>query len=431
MKQIEVFDGNQLHNLPVNMQIQTPKCAFTGINPSGSPIQVPLDENLLSRHILFLGGIGTGKTNAFFQIMRQLKQGLTNDDVMIVFDTKGDFYKEFFQSGDIVISNDNTATGANGVDYWNIFNEIENDESMEENIVEISKTLFHEKLEKTNQPFFPNAAKDLFCAILTHFTRNSDILQSNNEELRLFLDSSPTGQIREMLEQHNDLKAMISYIYDDRSPQTQGVISELQQLSREIFLGNFKKQGTLSMRNLVREKGGKIIFIEYDLGIGNMLSPIYSLLFDMAIKEALCRKKSEGNVYFITDEFSLIPNLQHVDDAVNFGRSLGVKFMIGIQNIEQMFDIYGESKARSLLSGFLTSVAFRVNDSTSKKYVQDLHGVNRKKEVFMSSVTSRGIVEQVRDANVVEDWDITRLQLGQAIIGLPGNEPFLFQFNKA
>ena len=265
---------------------------------------------------------------------------------------------------------------------------------------------------------------------MTHFSESAD-LKSNNEELRKFLDGSPTAEIREMLKQHENLKAMVSYIFDDRSPQTQGVISELQQLSRELFLGNFKKDGTLSMRNIIRAKGGKIVFIEYDLGIGNMLSPIYTLLFDLAIKEALCRKKSEGNVFFVTDEFSLLPNLQHIDDAVNFGRSLGIKFMIGIQNIDQIYENYGEYKARSLLSGFLTSICFRVNDPKSKTFVRELHGVNRKKEIYMASVQGRGIVENVRDANVVEDWDIARLKTGQAIIGLPGEEPFLFQFKKA
>jgi len=431
MKQIEVFDGNKLYQQPVSYPVKHPVCAFLGRDTNNALLQVPLDIDLLSRHIMFLGGIGTGKTNAFEQIIMQLRHSLSEDDVMVIFDTKGDFYKSFYQPGDVVISNDETATGANGVDYWNIFNEIENDEHMEENIVEISKTLFHEKIEKTNQPFFPNAAKDLLGAVLTHFTRNKGNLSGDNKSLREFLDSSPTAQLRAMLELHNDMKAMVSYIADDRSPQTQGVMSELQQLSREIFIGNFKKKGTMSMRDLVRSKGGKFIFVEYDIAIGSMLSPIYSLLFDMAIKEALSRKKSEGNVYFIADEFRLIPNLQHVDDAVNFGRSLGVKFMIGIQNIEQIFEGYGEQRARSIMSGFLTSVAFRVNDPSSKQYIQGLHGDNRKKETYMSAVQSRGISENIREAHVVEDWDITNLGLGEAIVGLPGKPPFVFRFNKA
>ena len=427
MKKIEVFDGNALSEQPLAYPTTNPKCAFMGTDPTGRDVYIPIDENLLSRHMVLLGGIGTGKTNTFNQIIGQLRQTMTREDVMIIFDTKGDFYRTFYRPGDVVISNDHTATGPQGADYWNIFNEIEPGDHMEETSVEIAKSLFHQKLEKTSQPFFPNAAKDLFSAILTHFTR-MPYLKPTNESLRSFLDGAPTAEIREILKQHEDLKAMVSYIFDDRSPQTQGVISELQQLSREIFLGNFKKSGTLSMRELVRAKGGRCVFIEYDLGIGNMLSPIYSLLFDLTIKEALGRKKSEGNVYFITDEFSLIPNLQHVDDAVNFGRSLGVKFMIGIQNIDQVYENYGENRARSLLSGFLTSVCFRVNDGKSKEYIQELHGVNRKKEIYMASVQGRGIVENVRDANVVEDWDISRLAIGQAIIGFPGMPPFLFKF---
>ena len=44
---------------------------------------------------MLIGGIGTGKTNAFFQMLGQLNESLTQDDVMIIFDTKGDFTMEF------------------------------------------------------------------------------------------------------------------------------------------------------------------------------------------------------------------------------------------------------------------------------------------------------------------------------------------------
>ena len=362
---------------------------------------VRLDEELLSRHLMLLGGIGTGKTNAFYQIISQLRRSMTQQDVMIVFDTKGDFYQSFYRPGDVVISNDETATGPDGQDYWNLFNELESGEDLEVAVNEIAKTLFAQRLKHTTQPFFPNAAKDLFGAVLTHFDRNREHYYCDNLALRQFMDAMPTAQLRGMLEQHADLRAMTSYIYDDSSGQTQGVLSELQQQVRELFIGNFKKRGNLSMRELVRNKGGRMIFVEYDLSVGETLSPIYTLLFDLAIKEALSRKKSEGNVYFVVDEFRLLPNLTHIDDAVNFGRSMGVKFMVGLQNVEQMYEVYGPARARSILSGFLTSICFRVNDASSISYIQQLHGRNRKKEVYMASVQGRGIVENVRDAYVV------------------------------
>jgi len=429
IKQTSVFDGNDLKLAIPVIDSQSARCFLLGSSGDGKDVRLPLSDDLLSKHMLFLGGIGMGKTNGIFQIIAQLREKMSQNDVMLIFDTKGDFYNAFYRQGDIVISNDEKATGPVKADYWNIFNEIDSAGSVEEDVIEIARALFYERSQRSSQPFFPNAARDLFTGLMLHFYRSVE--DRSNARLRTFLDQSPSSVIREVLQKYDDLKAMVSYIADDRSPQTQGVISELQQLMREILVGNFRKQGSLSMRNAIRGKGGRIIFVEYDLGIGGMLTPIYRLLLDMAIKEALGRKKSEGNVWFVIDEFRLIPNLQHVDDGVNFGRSLGAKFIIGVQNIEQVFHAYGEALARSILSGFLTTVAFHVNDAATRTYIQQLFGRNRKKEVYMASVQARGIVEQVRDANVVEDWEIANLQIGEAIIGMPGYEPFKFKFKKS
>lgn len=432
MKQIEVFEGNQLYNHPIKYPVSQSgyRLSLCGIDQKASPIYVPIDEEILSRHFLVLGGIGTGKTNTFLQIIAQLKRNMTDRDVMIIFDTKGDFHQNFYQGGDIIISNDELARGSFGKDYWNIFNEISDDEQMRENIVEISKSLFQKSIEKTNQPFFPNAAKDIFSAILMHFCKNRKNISCNNLTLKEFFDCASATEIKSILESHPEFRYMTNYISNEKSAQTQGVLSEMYQVINEIFIGNFKKSGSLSMRDIVRSKGGKCVFIEYDLGIGNMLSPIYSLMMDMAIKEALCRKKSEGNVYFIVDEFSLLPHLQHIEDAVNFGRSLGVKFMVGIQNISQIYNNYGEDRAQSLLSGFLTNITFSVNDHISRQYIKNFYGENRKKEIYMGALQGKGVVESIREANVVEDWDVSNLKRGQAIIGLPDSEPFLFQFSK-
>lgn len=430
MNSVQVFEGDRLEAKPPNFTGKDARSRFVGRDVSGAACSVPLSDDLLGSHLLFLGGIGTGKTNAIFQLLAQLRGAMTERDVMVIFDTKGDFHQEFHRPGDTVISNDANATGPGGTDYWNIFREIGTGEAVEANVVEIAKTLFHERTEKTSQPFFPNAAKDLFCGILTHFTRGGDAAAMDNARLRAFLDQVTAAELRALLQSHPDMKAMVSYIADDRSPQTQGVLSELQQMVREILIGNFRQRGTLSVRDTVRRKGGRCLFIEYDLGIGNLLTPIHRLLLDLAIKEALCRGKSEGNVWFIIDELRLLPNLQHIDNGINFGRSLGAKFILGAQNVEQIFHSYGEPLARSILSGLMTSVVFRLNDATTREFAKGLFGRNRKRETFMSSVQTRGIVENVRDAYVVEDWDTTRLGVGQAIVGLPGQMPMLFQFDR-
>ena len=426
----EVFTGDMLYDV-CRYSEPNPDFYLVGSNRFGEGMRIPVGEQMLSRHMLLLGGIGSGKSNAFNFLIRNVRSGLAENDVAIIFDTKGDFYREFYQPGDIVISNDERATGGFGPDYWNLFGEIAIDDRIEENILEIAKNLFAEKLKNTTQPFFPNAAKDLFGALMLHLVRSEQFKDfRNNEALRSTFDTFSVPAMKSILAAHPDLKAMTSYIQDENSGQTLGVLAELQQAVREVFVGNFRKKGNLSIRQLVRNKGGKVIFVEYDLGIGSMLTPIYRLLIDLAIKEALCRTSNEGNVYFFIDEFRLLPNLDHIDNGVNFGRSLGAKFFVGIQNVDQIAAIYGDHLAKSILSGFGTTMAFRVNDAGSREHIKNLFGQNVKKQTYLSAVQNRGVVENIKDGFVVEDEDITNLPIGQAIIGAPGAEPFRFQFKR-
>lgn len=426
----EVFSGNRLFDT-CQYQEDDPHFFLMGHSAQGEPMRIPVGEQMLSRHLLLLGGIGTGKSNAFHFLIRNVRSSLTDRDVAIIFDTKGDFYREFYQPGDVVISNDSRASGGSGPDYWNLFGEISIDDRIEENILEIAKSFFSEKLAHTTQPFFPNAAKDLFGALLLHMVRSEQFKEvRNNQALRAAFDTFSVSAMKKILQSHQDLKAMTSYIEDEKSGQTLGVVAELQQMVREIFVGNFRKKGSLSMRQLVRQKGGRVIFVEYDLGIGAMLTPVYRLLIDLAVKEALCRTSNEGSVYFFIDEFRLLPHLEHIDDGVNFGRSLGAKFFVGIQNIDQIAAAYGQDMAHSILSGFGTTLAFRVNDAGSREYIKGLFGRNIKLQTYLSAVQNRGVSEQIREGFVVEDEDITNLPVGQAIIGAPGCQPFRFQFKK-
>jgi type IV secretory pathway TraG/TraD family ATPase VirD4 len=408
------------------------KFAIPGTIPAGNAGVWAIDEGLLSRHMLMLGAIGAGKSNATYHLIQKLRSSMTTNDVMFIFDTKGDYYNQFYRKGDIVISNDERATDGVRANYWNLFREITIDDRHLENAVEVVKSIFAEKLERSSQPFFPNAAKDLLRALIMYIIRNKQQFPAGGDNAMLLevLQTVDPRAFVDLLKSAKDTKAMVPYIEDLSSGQTQGVLSELQQGTTDVLIGNFARQGTLSMRELVRQKGGRVVFIEYDLSIGSVLGPIYQLLFDLAIKEALSRRKNEGNVFFIIDEFRLLPKLTHIDDGVNFGRSLGAKFIIGVQNVEQVFHVYGEELARSMLSGFSTTVSFRLNDYKSREFVKDLAGANGRVTSYESSNKTKGIVEQYRDTTVIQDYDVNSLRIGEALILRNGNPPFRFRFRE-
>ncbi len=402
---------------------------------NGKSASFGIGEDVISKHMMLIGGTGCGKSMLFYHIISQIKKKMTKDDVMIIFDSKGDFYSKFYSTNDCVIGSSQQYIKKS--ERWNIFKEILADGWDERqvmlNTMEICKALFDERTKKnSSNPFFPNAARDLLTSIIIAGIRygkmDKQYVIDNfyNDRFREFLDSCSAEEICDYIGRFDDMTSVLSYI-EGLGDQSQGGLSELYSVIRDVFISVFCEHGKFSIRNFVKQKGGKTLFIEYDLSIGSVLTPIYKLLFDLALKEALGRTKSQGNVYLICDEFKLLPNMQHIDDGVNFGRSLGVKVFAGLQSIEQLYEIYGSSRGKNLAAGFSSIVAFRANDVATRQYISDLHGKNMVLEQY--KMMNNTIVEDKRIGSTVEDWDLNSLRVGEAIVGLPFSSPFRFYFD--
>ena len=429
-----VLQGTAVSKNPLPPIPKDPKVVLKGLF-NGKSASFALDESVLSKHMMLVGGTGCGKTTLFYHLIKQLKQKMTSDDVMIIFDSKGDFFTKFYNpSKDCVIGNSTQYVQKS--EKWNIFKEILadgfDDRQVMMNAQEICKGLFEDRIKgNSSNPFFPNAARDLLAAIIVATIRigagDKQFMNENfyNSRIKEFLDSCSGGDLCDYLDGFGDMRSVLSYI-DGDGAQSQGVLAEMFSVVRDIFIGVFAEKGKFSMRSFTRQKGGRTLFIEYDLSIGSVLTPVYKLMFDLALKEALGRTKSSGNVYLICDEFKLLPNLSHIDDGVNFGRSLGVKVFAGLQSIEQLYELYGESRGKNLAAGFSSILAFRANDLTTRKYISELHGSNFVLEQYR--MMNNTMVEKERMGHTVEDWDLNDLRVGEAIVGLPFAPPFRFYF---
>lgn len=424
----EIIYGNSINNETNLPMFASPLVTIKGTS-GASKASFGIDESILSKHTLLVGGTGSGKTNLAYHYVNQLKNKMTKDDIMIIFDSKGDFYKKFYNQGlDIVIGNSKQFRNKSAI--WNICKEIIADGtdaiSINQNAQEISKSIFADRVEKnSNNPFFPNAARDLFASVMISIIRDKSGF--NNRDLRNYMDISTIDDIRDLISKYRDLVAVESYIGGKSGAQAQGVMSEMYSTARDVLTGVFADAGSFSIRNFVRAKGGKTLFLEYDMAIGDVLSPIYTLLFDLALKEALGSTSSQGNVYLIADELKLLPNLRHLEDGINFGRSLGVKILAGLQSIDQLNANYdNEARARNMIAGFSSVFAFKANDYTTREYISNLFGKNL---IFQKYPLASGEYHnEIHEGHTVEDWDLINLQVGEAVVGLPGYPPFRFKF---
>ncbi len=398
-----------------------------------------MNDDQLEKHVLLLGGPGSGKTNVIKMMVDHLRFQACPDDVFVIFDTKGDYLERFYQEGDYVIANGRDLRRHPGYRSWNIYEELDAaGTGWELDAKEIASSLFADR-KNEHSPFFSNAAQDLFASLLIHYfrRRRSDPKALNNQYLVRQIQEKNTDFYQQIFsaDENPDMVGLNSYFGKGDNPQGLGVFGEMKSMVYSAFVGAFcedDSRGRFSIRKAVRERGGRAVFIEYDLSKGQALTPIYRLLVDLALKETLGRsndKEEKGRVWFVLDELKLLPNSMHLEDGLNFGRGRGCSVIAGMQSVEQMYAIYGKDRGQEICGGFSNVFAFSVSDYASRDYIRDLFGRNFYSITYNSATTREAPIRE-REGYVVEDWDIARLKRGDAVIGLAGHPPFLFTFEK-
>ena len=407
--------------------------------------QIGISKEALSYGLLTLADPGGGKTNLLSMILSGLLNVQGDREIIIIYDTKGDYLKEF---GDRIPENEKIVIGT-GEKYkeltscWNIFGEIMpegNDgrlvytKDTDTDASDISKQIF-EKMDSETQPIFPAMSRIIFSGGMLSFVRScwrANPEKLNNKELRHFFFQNTNEELKEVFgrDYMKDYRSCMEYI-SHKGTQTQGVNSYLDAALRDIFVGPFAERNpekAFSMQGVIKKAEKKVIFIEYDLKRGHVLEPVYGVLIDLALANALGGRETErNNVYFVLDEMLLLPCLTHLSNALNFGRSQGVKILCGLQNVSGLEDIYGEAGARRILASFQNIITFRTSDYNTRQFLMNRLGENYQNLSFAAQQEN---VQIQRAGHTVEDWDILSLKQGEAIISLRDESPFFFTMPK-
>ena len=425
-----VLIGNTVRDSP------PPQEQTEGIRIDGDSGSFWLTEEILSRGLLNIGSTGSGKTNLIYSISSAILGHLKDNEIVVFFDYKGDYFNAFFDKHNpnhIVISTQDKHKPYSRS--WNLFGELFGRETIDfsdDNVsgaaLEISAALF-KSMESQQQPFFHIAARDICRMIWLYFLaeaqRTGDYSRLNNESLGDFFDNAVTKDLCAIADK-SGFSYIRSYLGNPSSPtpQSLGVEGFLHAMCSSQFIGSFRRRspnGDFSMRRLVREKGAKVVFLEFDIARGKTLSPIYSLLFDLAIKEQL--SVGEGNLFLIADELYTLPYAERLGEACNAGRSKGLKMIAGIQSIDMLYDNYGEAKGKSIAAGFVNVIAFKAVDYTTREWFSERIGKTFEAVTF-------GGRDFTHEGFTVSDADIHNLQVGEAFCDIFGLPPFRIRFKK-
>ena len=99
-----------------------PSDATVGVRGIGGT-SIGFSDATLGRHILFLGGIGSGKTVGMTALVDSIRADSGPDDTFVFFDSKGDYIERFFVDGDVSLSPVRESPHP-AAQLWNLFAEL-------------------------------------------------------------------------------------------------------------------------------------------------------------------------------------------------------------------------------------------------------------------------------------------------------------------
>lgn len=430
-----VIDGARLLNAP-------PQIHLSGCAPSvqlGDSLWI--DDDILQKPTLILGQVSSGKSTLLREIVGQIFDQMDPKDNAVVFAAKQEMITPFYhpERGDRLISID--AVQAENI--WNIFRELDNSDMTEQTANELARILFADH-RNGMQPFFSNAAEDIFRTMLLylhrHYRERTGKMPDNETLVTMLLttklnDRVVDGKVVEkglvtiIRENPAELGHLEKYIGDGKSalPQSLGCLGELTAVLRSTFLGGaFCRRGTFSTADALK---GQKTFLHYDYARSSVGgTKLLQMILDQMLKACIDdRKAGQRKTWFILDEYSLLAHLQ-IQNALSFGRSAGFRIIACTQSVTLLQANHDEQEAKSLLSLFPNVITFFTTDSETRTYLTNRYGKNLSVLTYMAGGVSR---HELRECNVINDWDFLKIRRpGDCIVSLAGYEPFYLMNNK-
>lgn len=198
----------------------------------------------------------------------------------------------------------------------------------------------------------------------------------NISEAVKFLINTPPLMLPETLgmsSNEDTIEQFNIFMSSASSPKTMSCIISTLLTSTQLFtdhdLINSTSKSDFSPTDL-REKP-IALFIKYDESKGNYLSPFLSVFYSQLINKIMYK---EGlPVLFLLDEFQNIGRLSNFAETVAVSRSKNIGFLVILQNLVKLYDIYGKNNTTTILNNLKTKCVLpSLSDYEAMTYISNL-----------------------------------------------------------
>jgi hypothetical protein len=373
-----------------------------------------IPPKFVCRNQLLTGGVGVGKSTAINTVLDDLRARKIKS---VVYDPHSEFSQKFYRKGTDFILN---PTDKNCV-AWDVFSDV----VTRAQLISMIKIMI--PAAEGDQSFFTNNARKLLADLML-YVKAKDMHIS--EVYRIASESS--------LQELYDILCSLerSESKGDMDPaaaeQAQGIRSTLTSSESVRFLDLFpRNKEPFSIRKWMEKDDDSWLFITSQVGdVHELILPYISTTVDVALEASAGKQSRALRRALVIDEVDSAGRLPKLHKQLAQLRKFGVSILLGLQDVNQLLDVYGQEKTATIMTNCQTKLTCRVDHAETASLMSKLLGM---KEIEQTQTGASWGADDMRDGEsiskskvekpIIPARSISCLSDGEGYLKLPGTFP--------
>lgn len=374
---------------------------------------VPYPQDAEFRHTIVDGTTGVGKTLYLRYLLKQIRAA---GDRAVIYDRMGAFIGEFYDpdKGDVILNPLDARSPC-----WTPFVDVEDEFHFDG----IAASMI--PVPPTGDKQWAEASQLLMAEVMKKLKREKK-RPTNADIIRLMVktDMKATAAFVKGTFAHN--------VLPEGSPRTAASVLFTNTVALKNFriLRDAKKY--FSIREWVKKDDGQgFLFLPMRADQKDMLQGMIAVWMDIAINALLSVETNPNRrIWFIIDELPTLKKMPAIASGLAETRQFGGCFVLTIQSLSQLREIYGDAGADSISNTANTRLIFQAVDQK----MAELEAKNIGKQVYTEYDESLtygaasirdgvGLSERKKEEYIVEPGEILYLPERTAFLKYPGSLP--------
>lgn len=246
--------------------------------------------------------------------------------------------------------------------------------------------------KNSSQPFFANAARQLMEGVMVAFilTRPHqwtlrDVLVALKSSSRLTAVLSSTPETKDLVE---------TYLSNDKESKSIIATIGTKLGALDVVAALWESANSkVSLRDWLSSES--ILVLGNDEAYRASLDVINQVIFKRVVELLLAQPETTlGRTWFFLDEVKEAGNLDALGRLMTKGRSVGASVVLGFQDVDGMYEAFGENQAKSIFGQCATKVFLRLDSPETAKWAESVFGeyeaVEVKQSASLGESTSEG-----------------------------------------